>query len=377
MAKRMKFERRASRQARADSALNTPSPAPEDTIAAAAQGEDINRGSSTQIPISDDVGQSQQQQTAERLARGGGVDKIIAGPSVRTQQMADAIAKNNPKPVPIRNEPGIESWPQGNLEGKPKSETSGVIRDLIRKNPRRIIPGQGAMSDTPGQSFDQWRLSTLPALRGVMQEFAEGIRKDPQHKIAVPAHSGVVRLAHAWLKNGAPDDFSINPEAMDEKGENPGGVDRMFPNKNGEWEISDTDKENPLKDGPGIYLVRHAVTPQNKENYELAAKQQGALSKMVGRVRALDFPNVNKWAKQASDAGMSDQDIEKYIDSSLPSADEASDMPLPHVAAIVAAASPAKKPEYDPILQSHFGNLQGLPPQVQQQIAAHLAAVRS
>lgn len=364
-----------ARQARKPDPIDTPPPSADEVANMAASGVDVNRGSSDQMPLSD-VGKSQAQQTADKLTQKGGFDQMVVSPATRTVESAGPLAKANPA-MQVRAEPALESWAQGNLEGQPKATVQSAIQDLIRKQPRRVIPGQGAITSKPGESFDNFRGRALPAVRGIMQELAQGIQQNPDHRIAVPVHSQVIKLVKAWIKNGAPDDFSIDPREMDKDSEAPGQVERLFPNQDGDWELTPVDLDNSEQLGPGAYMIRHGLTPQNKESYERAGQQQQALAKLSDRTQALDFPQVNKHARALSKLGMSDEDISKYIDAALPSPEQTAGLPMPQALAVAAAASHAKKPQYEPILQSHFGNISALPPDLQQQFAAHLDAIRN
>lgn len=365
--KRGKWERRAARQVSA--------PPPEETLANVQSGVDVNRGSSDQIPLSD-VGQQQAEQMADKLQEKGGLDKLIVSPAVRTEQTAQPIIARNPQ-IPVKSDPNLESWAQGNLEGQPQAQVKNEIRDLIRRDPRRVLPGQGAMTSKPGESFDQFRLRALPAMRGIMQEYAEGAQQNPSHKIGVPIHSQVIKLTKAWLKNGAPDDFSIDPKEMDHDSEAPGTVARMFPNENGEWEINDINLDNGKQLDPGIYLIRHALTPQNRETYERSEQQHKALANLVQSTQGLKFPTVKQWAQKASKTGMPDEEIGNYIDQSLPDANSAAGMSMPQILAVMAAASPKKRQEYLPLIASHFGNLDALPEDQRRLLEQHIANIQN
>src|SRR5690242_7538243 len=115
-------KRRAAREARF-----SPPPPPEQTTAMAASGMDVNRGNSDQVPLSD-KGADEIQDTAAKLAARGGIDKAIVSTSVRGQQTADAIHAAHPQMERV-NDPNVESWPQGNLEGKPAK----LVKDQIRE----------------------------------------------------------------------------------------------------------------------------------------------------------------------------------------------------------------------------------------------------
>jgi broad specificity phosphatase PhoE len=144
MPKKKLHERRAARAARktaspsaqpdaADISQIPPIPIAESNQLAS-EGVELNRGSSTNQSLSD-VGKKEVQQLAERLAAKGGVDEIQTSPALRAEQTAQAVAENNPIPVPVSENPDLQSWAQGNLEGQPMVAVKKQIQDLIRNQP--------------------------------------------------------------------------------------------------------------------------------------------------------------------------------------------------------------------------------------------------
>lgn len=317
----------------------------------AASGMDVNRGNSDQVPLSD-KGRDEIQDTAAKLAARGGIDKAIVSTSVRGQQTADAIQAAHP-PMQRMNDPNVESWPQGNLEGKPAKLVKDQIRELVRDTPTVAPDGQGSASSRPGQSFTDWSRGYLSSIRGnAMQELA----RDPSKKIGVITHSMGSKLVKGWLAAGHPDDFSIKPDAMEEAAEPPGGVERLYPNEDGEWEMNpvDMDSEEPLD--PGIYMIRHGMTPWNKETWDKAQNGQQALIEIAKHTRSLNLNQLNAAARRARAQGaLSDDEISGAIDQSLPDAKEAADLPPHHLMTIVTLASPQKRGGYMPVAQFVLG----------------------
>ncbi len=370
--KRMKFERRAARSARnaePDLSQLTP-PAPEETAAMVADGIPVNRGSSDQIPLSP-AGINEAKEIGQKLAAKGGLDDLKTSQAVRTKQTAQIVGGEQPNPLPLKDDGNLESWQQGNLEGQPQALVKQQIQNLIRNNPSYKIPGRGAMASKDGESFDDFRTSRLSALRGAMQDLAA----NPTAKIGRVTHSQVIKVAKGWIANKTPDDFSIDPTAMSDEKEQPGNVAHLYPNEKGEWELNDLDldSEDPL--GPGIYLIRHGMTPWNKENYEKDGGDGGlgSLAQIAAHTRALDFNGVKKAAQSAK--GLSDEDISSMVDSNLPSAKDAEDLPHSHLLAVAAAASPEKRQDYMPLLQDRFSGMDALPAKARQQLASHLGRI--
>lgn len=358
--KRGKWERQAAKRAAS---------APPEQLAA--DGVKVNRGNSNEVPLSP-VGENEVAHVAQALADKGGVDSITGSTSVRAQQTADKIAKANPKPVQVQPEPKLESWAQGNLEGQPEAAVRNQVRALIRKHPDAVIPGQGMSSTRPGESFNQFRTRYLSAIRGEMQQLAD----NPNKRRAIVTHSTGLKVLKAWLKKGAPDDLSVDPTEMDKKAGEPGSVHHLFPNDQGDWEANKVDMDGPEMPPSGIFVVLHGATPDQQESYDRGEGQQKAIARITKQTKGLDFERVKNEAAKAVQAGhLSDDEVSDTIDAALPSAKELSDQPMPKVLAAIAAAGPAKRAEYQPLLQSHFGNIDSLPPEARDMLASHLQQI--
>lgn len=330
---------------------------PDESVALAQSGEEINRGNSDLMPMAPE-GVQEVQDTAQKLAAKGGLDDLKTSKADRAQETAKIIGENNPTPLPVKPDGDLESWAQGNLEGQPMALVKDQIKDFIRKNPTQKIPGRGAASTRDGESFDDFRQSRLSAIRGAMQELAE----NPNAKIGRTTHSQVIKLIKGWVANGTPDDLSVKHSAMEDEFEAPGAVARLYPDENGKWELNNVDLNSKDQLGPGIYLIRHGSTPLNKELYA-ANKQPDSMDHLAAlsqHIQNMDFESARKAANAASKSGdVTDQDIANVIDQSLPSAQQASGLPPAHLAAVMAAAvSPEKRAEYQQVARSVFG--QGL-----------------
>lgn len=374
MAKRMKFERQAARAARSAPVdpSQTPPPSPETTELMAAGGVPVNRGMSDEVPLSAE-GQTEAQDTADNLAKKGGLDQLVASTSQRAQETAQPIAEKNPQPIPVQTDPNVTAWSHGNLEGEPQAIVRDQLRDLIRNNPSQKIPGKGAMSTKPGESFDDWRMRYLPAVRGAMQQLAQ----DPSKKLGILTHSSGMKLTKAWLKNKTPDSFEVDPEALDlDKSESPAAVSRLYPNEKGQWELNPVDLEDKKPLEGGIYMIRHAATPWNTEGQEKADKGLSALANITKGTRSFDFGKVKEAAQKAASGGhLTDDEITAAIDKALPDAKTAADLPHDQLMAIAAAASPQKRSEYEPVLRERFAGIGTLPPDARQMLASHLGRI--
>lgn len=378
MPKKTLHERRAARAARRsapapgaqpDIADIPPIPA-EESARLASEGTKLNRGNANQLPMSP-VGHEEVAKVAEQLASKGGLDALETSPAVRAQQTADEVVAQNPTPLPVKQNENLESWAQGNLEGQPLVAVKKQIQDLIRNQPGRVIPGQGQVSSKKGESFDAYRMRALPSIQGLMQELAN----DPTKKIGVPDHSSVTKLAKAWVANGTPDDFSIKPSAMEADPAKPGSVSRLFPNQDGEWELKDVDLDNSEPLPPGIFFIRHGATPFNRETYQKQDASHGLMANLSKQVQKMDFGRARTTAQQATkDGSLTDDQISSIIDSSLPSAQDAANLPLHHLLAVATAASPSKRAEYAPLIHP-LKDAQGVDPDGMAKIQAHISSL--
>lgn len=334
--------------------IDTPPPPPEVSTQMVADGKDIVRGNSNQIPLSPQ-GQQEVQDTGAKLAAKGGLDDVKSAGSARGEATAQAIAAQNPKPIKAGLDGDTESWALGNLEGQEKTPTvKAQIDDLVRKNPSYKIPGQGAVSNRPGESFDDFRTSRLSAIRGTMSELAD----NPQAKLGRITHSQTIKLVRGWLDKNTPDDLSVNPEAMkdSDKSEEPGTVARLFPDDKGKWKLTEVNLDDQKPLDPGVYLIRHGMTPWNKETYEKANGQQDAIAEITKHTKGMNWKGVRDAAEKAGTGGhLSDDQISDAVDAALPEPEKAAKLPLHRLMAVAAAASPEKRQQYAPLIQNYPG----------------------
>jgi hypothetical protein len=246
------------------------------------------------------------------------------------------------------------------------------IRDLVRKSTQYRIPGQGAMSSRPDESFDDFRKRALPVIRAAMQDLAH----NPQERIGIVVHSQTISLLRAWIDAGMPDDYSVNPEAMLSDGASASGtVERLFPvrGENG-WDIEPVDLNAEQLPAGSIYLISHGMTDASKEGYAKSGQKQNAMAEMVKHVKSMDFGRARAFAKRAAtEHGMSDEEIASIIDGALPSAEVARHLPHHHLLTVASAAGPNRRREYEGVLRERFGDLGSVSLDGQKAIRAHLA----
>lgn len=388
MPKKMKFERDLARKARAGAQITGPGdfgalppesipheattdpPGGDVTAQMAAGGQDVVRGNSNQQHLTA-KGMASVAKTGADLAKLGGVDQIIGSDAQRTQDTAQALQATDPKHPPVKTDPNLESHAMGNLEGEPR--TPGVrkfIADLVRKAPDYRIPGQGALTSKPGESFNEFRVRALSAVRGVMQTLAQ----NPVQAIAVPKHSQVSRLVMAWVAAGLPDDLSVDPKVMasEDYSPKPGEIEKFAPDAEGNWQITpfDPEKESSLPKG-AIYFVEHGETPSTAAKSGQVSAGQRARAQILSAVRAGDWKGAQKAAKSASGL-LSDDEISQAIDEALPSGDEAAQLEPHQVLPMASAAGPAKRAELLPVVQQKFGEMPGVSPDGVQMLRSHI-----
>ncbi len=246
---------------------------------------------------------------------------------------------------------------------QPTLDTKTQVSDIIRQNPKYKIAPQ------KNETFDGFRARALPIVRAAMQELAH----DPSQYIPIIMQSQAIKLIDAWIDAGMPDDFSVNHEAMQQE---PGAVERLYPvPEDPGWRKEAIQSDQPLPPPPGILLINHGVG--DKEGYAQTGKQQDAIAELAKHIKSGDFGRARAFAHKASvDMGLSDDDIGSIIDSSLPSAQEASDLPHHRLLALASAAHGSSKfPEYASLLQERFKNMEGLPPEAQNQLRSHLGTL--
>ena len=345
----------------------TPPPMPSVSGAMATGGLPLVRGNSNQDPMTPE-GHATVQGVGQDLARLGGPDEIIPSTSRRAQETGSDVAAETGLPLsqPIQ---GMESHALGQLEGEQKTpEVKRFLRDMIRKAPDARIPGQGALSNRPGESFNEFRQRVGTAVRGLMQRLAT----NPTSRILVPTSSQVIRLVKAWCNAGCPDDFSVDTNEMtkDDAG-NPGEIERLFPEPSGMWGVTPFDPKTAQDFQPGIYLMRHGQTNSVQETK--AANHQKSRAQVVAHIRAGNYAGAREVGKSAVDAGhLTDDEVSQAIDESLPNAQTAPQFPPHELLAAASAASPAKRAELMPTLQQHFADLSGVEPRGQHQLRSHL-----
>lgn len=213
------------------------------------QGIKINRGSSTELPLTAE-GHREAESTANEI---GPVDSITTSDSVRTKQTAAPIVERNPQ-APVKETKNLESWAQGNLEGKPLEVVKPQIEELL-KNSKKIPFGQGPATTRPGESFDAFKKRLLPEMAQEMEEWL----RNPSKRITV-IHSQSIKTFKAWLAKGMPQDLSVDKKVLHESSGNTGEIEQLIRKPDGSWYVSDKPNYN---DPHAFLIMRHEKTDLN------------------------------------------------------------------------------------------------------------------
>lgn len=221
------------------------------------------RGSS-EVPLTEE-GLRKAHELGINLALKGGVHRIMTSNLGRTMTTARAISQHTHAPITHAGDE-LHPWHLGSAEGQPVTpEVVDAMNRAILETPKEIpFPGRGPQSTADGESFDQFKMRTLPFLDSVMREH----RGNPQLKTALVTHYRVKKLLQSWLNRGARQDWEVDPNEMTSEAssgnEKPGSLDRLSYDQNVGWQTNPVDLRNPADLMGGIYLVRHERTPFNK-----------------------------------------------------------------------------------------------------------------
>lgn len=350
----------------------TDAPPPLATTTMAQGDEPVVRGNSNLQPMNA-TGHATARKVGQQLARLGGPDEIIPSSSQRTVDTAQEVGAQTGARMAPPN-PGLESHAMGNLEGEPKTpELRKYIADLMRNSPGTKIPGQGAMSNRPGESFDEFRVRALSAVRGLLQRLAS----NPSSRILVPTSTQVIRLIEAWAALGCPDDLSVDTNAYlkDTPGK-PGDIVRFWPEQDGKWKLTPFKPASATEFPPGLYFMRHGETDSVQALH--AEAHQKARAQVIAHVRAGKWKEARDTVKAAVGSGLlSDEDAGNAVDMALPNAQDAARLAPHELLSAVSAAGPQKRQELMPVLNSRLGTMQGASPEAVQAIKQHLGRIRA
>src|SRR5579864_1570164 len=198
-----------------DGSVSTESPTEElaHRISAASGGVELNRGTS-EVPLTEE-GRRQAGELGREIAQKvGPVDAIYAGPLERTRETAEAIARAQPRPVPITVVPGFRPPAEGLLEGLPKAQTRPITDRMATRDRDQVAPGEGPLSQYPGESYNQWWLGNVfPALQPILARY----RANPRLNLVIVTHSRDLKAIQAWVEAGSTPDGALDAKTLTEE----------------------------------------------------------------------------------------------------------------------------------------------------------------
>lgn len=348
---------------------------PRATADLAAGGEPVVRGNSDQAPMTPS-GHAQAADMGQALAAQGGPSRIVTSTARRTRETTQDVQGKQSRPVPVQQDPRLESHALGDLEGSPKTpDIRRLITSLIRKHPNARIPGQGATSNRPSESWNEFRVRGISGVKSLMQQLAQ----NPTEKILVPTSTQVVKLVSAWTAKGHPDDMSIDTDHfLTEHIEQPGAMFRFAPaGPDGHWELHPFDPHTQPFTGGAIYFLLHGETPSSTAPPDRVSATQAARAQIVKSVMTRDWKGAQKAAKDGAGIGLRDDEIDSAIDEALPDANGARDMGSHDLLAAVSAASPNKRRELLPVAKERFNQqaMTGLTPEAYNALRSHFGRI--
>jgi broad specificity phosphatase PhoE len=230
---------------------------------------DIARGSSD-IPLTD---QGRADLCADgcnlaRLGRDGSKPtRITTSDLRRTRESGCIIQKCLGTCTPLEHNSNLDPWYQGWIEGQ--TVTPEVLAEMQRLQvdaPEDTPPGRGPLSTHPGESFNNYKQRFLRTMIPIMERYKESLLYSPIREVVVNHYRGI-KVLEAWTAKGTPSDMSLDLKELLRHDGAPGDIHRLYILPTGAWKIEMFDANNqvpPLP--PGIYIIRHGLTPWNKEN---------------------------------------------------------------------------------------------------------------
>lgn len=220
------------------------------------------RGSS-ELPLTPE-GLMKAHTLAQKLAMKGGLDRILTSDSGRTVQTAKILSHYTHAPITYIGD-GLRDWAYGALEGQPVTEENlDFLRHLVTHEPDLKLPGRGPLSTRDGESFNDFRNRGIGFFQRVLGES----RGRPQERTGLVTHQRVLKLLNAWMRNGMPDDRSVDAGEMtlNTSGRPPGSLERLHVDPFSGPQISSVDLDHHGLLQGGLYLIRHEATPWNKKS---------------------------------------------------------------------------------------------------------------
>lgn len=202
-----------------------------------------------------------------RLGRDGSrPTRITTSDLARTRESGRILQKCLGTCTPLEHNANLDPWYQGWIEGMPVDpHILGVMQDLQVNRPDDTPDGRGPLSTHPGESFNNYKQRFLKTMIPIMERQKESLLYSPIREVVVNHYRGI-KVLESWTKNGTPSNMALdNVELLRHDGA-PGDIHRLYLTPTGVWKIEKFDANNqvpPLP--PGIYVIRHGLTPWNRE----------------------------------------------------------------------------------------------------------------
>jgi broad specificity phosphatase PhoE/2'-5' RNA ligase len=183
------------------------------------------------------------QADAKKLAQNTvNVTSIDSTPMSRGMETAHVLANQTTTHVEPQANPALGPWDLGQFAGQRQGDVKDQIDDYIANKPDEPVPG--------GESFNAFRSRFIG---GMQQQIGRWQPGDRQLHVT---HSIGVHVTQAWMANGAPEDGSIDTQAMlNRQHMTPAALFRIDPTVQ---PLQMTSANNTGKEG--VYLARHADT---------------------------------------------------------------------------------------------------------------------
>ena len=184
------------------------------------------------VPLSED-GRKEAETTAKAL-RNKGIKHIYSSDLERAKETADCLGRYCKLPVKTTKE--LRPWDLGEFTGKSTKESMPKIHKYVDE-PDKEVP--------KGESFNSFRDRAFGGIEKIL-------RDHPKDTVAIVTHHRVERLIKAWMDKGQPKNYDINFNIFKEKGEKPGGHEKLnleYKKKGGALRNTIKDSMKEVKNG--------------------------------------------------------------------------------------------------------------------------------
>lgn len=198
-------------------------------------------------------GHQQVAELGQHFAHNGPLDIVISSDMQRTRDTAHAISNG----APVILTPHLRDMDYGKFTGMATRDAISPINKAIVRTPDAPVDG------ATGESFNHYRTR----LEGVAKLAIHASNQYPNARIGMVVNRRSIKTLESWLDNGHTDDKHNIAQAIEaDGGLKPGDIFKLSGHGEGQYKISKADATQPME--PGIYLIRHGMTPWNGESYK-------------------------------------------------------------------------------------------------------------